>query len=146
MNAINFENAHHPKWSPIATSMTRDYFYWMNGEIHKTCHFSIQDIVGMSLDQYIETATNIICPQDQPEAKFYLLIIDNQAVAMGGIRSLKCGDAEIVRIYARPEHRGKGYGNMMMQKLIHDARLAGFNKVKLDTGIFMKSAQKYIQR
>lgn len=141
MNNLKFVNAHSPEWSEIAMSMTRDYFHWMNGEIEKTCSFSISDVVGMPLDQYITTAANEICPKDPSAAKYYLLVDDGTAVAMGGWRTLPSGDAEVVRIYTKPEYRGRGMGSMTMQRLIEDVRQAGFKKLKLDTGIFMKDAQ-----
>ncbi len=142
MTNIQFANAHDPKWSPYAATMTRDYFYWMNDQIQETCRFSISDVVGMPLETYIVTAANLICPKDQIEAKFYLLVRDSIAVAMGGLRQLPGGDAEVVRIYTKPEHRGHGYGKTMLQRLISDARVSGFKKLKLDTGIFMRDAQK----
>ncbi len=145
MKNIEFTNAHDPHWSSSASAMTRDYFYWMNDQIEKTCMFSISDVVGMPLDSYVTTAANYICPQDQAEAKFYLLVQDKNPVAMGGLRQLPCGDAEVVRIYTKPEHRGHGYGRMMLQRLISDARTSGFKKLNLDTGIFMKDAQKMYQ-
>lgn len=141
MNSLKFVNAHSLDWKKSATEMTHEYFYWMNEQIQKVCHFSISDIVGMPLETYITTAADFICPNDQVDAKFYLLIKDNIAVAMGGLRKLPNGDAEIVRIYSKPEHRGQGFGKTVLEKLISDAREGGFIKLKLDTGIFMKQAQ-----
>jgi GNAT superfamily N-acetyltransferase len=140
MNHSKFVNAHSTEWRSYASKMTRDYFYWMNDQIKMVCDFTISDIVGMPLDEYIKAAASVINPQNQIHAKFYLLIQDNHAVAMGGLRQLPTGDAEIVRIYTKPENRGQGLGKAMLEKLISDARHSGFFKVKLDTGIFMKQA------
>jgi len=141
MKNTHFVNAHSPEWRPSAESMTRDYFYWMNDQIQLACKFSISDIVGMPLESYITNAADSICPQDQLHAKFYLLVKDDFAVAMGGLRQLPSGDMEVVRIYTKPEHRGQGYGKKLLARLISDARHSGFANIKLDTGVFMKQAQ-----
>jgi len=141
MTTLKFVDAHRPEWSETAFSMTQEYFYWMNDQIQSTCGFSISEVVGMPLDQYIVSAADSICPKDQPHAKFYLLVAEETPVSMGGFRLLPCGDAEVVRIYTKPNHRGRGYGKMMLKRLIADTRLREFKTLKLDTGVFMKDAQ-----
>lgn len=140
MNLIKFVDAHSPEWSEAALQMTRDYFLWMNAEIEKACRFSISDVVGMPLEDYITSASKYICPKEHPNAKYYLLVAGQNPVAMGGLRALPSGHAEIVRIYTKPEFRGRGLAAMTLKRLIADAREGQFEKVKLDTGVFMKSA------
>ncbi len=142
LEKIKFVDAHDSVWANIAFSMTRDYFVWMNDEIEKTCSLSISDLVGIPLEQYIKIAANDVCPKDQPHAKYYLLVDGNRAMAMGGLRVLPNGDAEVVRIYTKPEYRGRGIGRMIIKRLISDAHQSGFKKLKLDTGVFMKEAQQ----
>ena len=141
MSTLEFVNAHADEWSETALNLTRDYFDWMDKEIQKTCSFSISDVVGLPLDQYIITAAKEVCPVDQSDAKYYLLVDGKCAVAMGGLRVLPGGDAEVVRIYTKPEHRGRGIARMMLRRLISDATQSGFKTLKLDTGVFMKDAQ-----
>ena len=128
-------------WSQSASAMTQEYFYWMNDQIESTCGFSISNVVGMPLDQYIISAADSICPKDQPHAKFYLLVAGETPVGMGGFRQLPSGNAEVVRIYTKPSHRGRGYGKMMLKRLIADVRMGEFKTLNLDTGVFMKDAQ-----
>ena len=61
---------------------------------------------------------------------------------MGGLRTLPDGAAEIVRIYTRPTYRGRGCGALMVRHLIEEAKRAGHSVIRLDTGVFMRSAQK----
>ena len=61
---------------------------------------------------------------------------------MGGLRTLPDGVPEIVRIYTRPQHRGKGLGARMVSQLVAEAEQRGNAVVRLDTGVFMLSAQK----
>ncbi|MEY3673132.1 MAG: hypothetical protein RI904_2789 [Pseudomonadota bacterium] len=139
--ALHLVDAHDPDWTHTAMSMTRNYFLWMNDQLQHTCDFSISDIVGMPLDDYIASASNDICPKDSRCARFYLLVQGITPVSMGGWRILPSGDVEIVRVYTRPEHRGHGYGRLMLKNLIAECHQRGFRKIKLDTGCFMKEAQ-----
>lgn len=141
MTSLKFVNAHHQEWKICASELTNEYFYWMNDQIEMTCHFSISDIVGMPLEAYITATADLICPHDQIHAKFYLLVKNETPVAMGGLRQLPNGDAEIVRVYTKPEFRGMGLGKAVLERLISDARKSGFGKLKLDTAVFMKQAQ-----
>jgi ribosomal protein S18 acetylase RimI-like enzyme len=121
--------------------MTEDYFFWMDAQIQKTCNFSIEEITGMSIHSYIASAMKFISPKDQEKAIFHLLVKDGVPVAMGGLRQIPNGHAEIVRIYTKPECRGQGYGSMMIEMLIVESKRLGFKMLNLDTGIFMKDAQ-----
>ncbi|MCD8505534.1 MAG: GNAT family N-acetyltransferase [Burkholderiaceae bacterium] len=140
MNNIRFADGHSPEWSLAALEMTRDYFLWMNAEIERVCRFSISDVVGMPLHEYIASTGTGICPRDQTGARYYLVVDGEQALGMGGLRTLPNGDAELVRIYTKPEFRGRGIASMTIKQLIADARQSQFEKLKLDTGVFMKAA------
>ena len=132
MSSLEFVNAHAGEWSESALNLTRDYFDWMDKEIQKTCSFSISDVVGMPLDQYITTAAKEVCPTNQSDAKYYLLVDGKCAVAMGGLRILPGGDSEVVRIYTKPEYRGRGIAKMMLRRLISDATQRGFKTLKIN--------------
>ena len=140
MTQLLFVDAHAPEWSDKARALTVEYFQWMNQQIVQTCHFSIEDIVGMPLLNYVDTACDTICPKDPTRSRFYLLVVGADALAMGGIRSLPDGSAEIVRVFTHPLSRGRGYGAAILSRLITDAKQLGYQTLKLDTGNFMNSA------
>lgn len=137
---LEFVDAHAKDWSAKTHALTMAYFEWMNEQIVEQCQFSIEDIVGMPLVSYVGSVYESICPARADQGRFYLLVSDKEAVAMGGIRRLPDGCAEIVRVYTNPAHRGKGYGAMVLDKLIYDATVWDCQKIKLDTGNFMTSA------
>lgn len=123
--------------------MSKEYFEWMNVEITKCCKFSIPEIVGMSLDAYVHYTTDIGC-QIGPDAGGIYVQRDatGEIMAMGGLRRLPDGAAEIVRIFTRPKFRGKGLGSQSVSHLVSQARSLGYDRVRLDTAVFMRSAQK----
>lgn len=119
------------------------YFKWMNDEIVACCKFSIPDIVGMSLETYVFHTTEIGRRIGSAEGGVYVRRDDaGQIMAMGGIRRLPDGAAEIVRIFTRPQFRGRGLGAQSVDHLIGEARRLGYGMIRLDTGVFMRSAQK----
>lgn len=141
------DNAHFCVADPIDQrdmifALTREYFEWMNAEIVRACSFSISDVVGMPLDEYVVTTMKSLSSVDPREGVFYLLMTGSAAIAMGGLRRLPDGAAEIVRIYTRPAFRGLGYGKDMMDHLIGRACELGYATVRLDTAQFMHSAQR----
>jgi GNAT superfamily N-acetyltransferase len=141
MISCRFVDAHSAEWSASATAMTQEYFIWLDQQMKAVCHFSIEDIVGMPLDKYVHHSMNKIVPKGVNKSLFHLLVQNDQAVAMGGLRQLPGGHGEVVRIYTKPASRGKGYAKAVLERLIDDAENYNFPALNLDTGIFMKEAQ-----
>lgn len=142
---LSFSRADLEKPEDLAafTALSLDYFNWMNGEISRCCGFTIPDIVKMELDSYVLHTVNIgrgLKPEDG--GVYFMRNADGKAAAMGGLRRLPDGAAEIVRIYTRPEWRGNGLGRRMVQALAGEARRLGYSVLRLDTAVFMTSAQK----
>ncbi|HWJ73784.1 MAG TPA: GNAT family N-acetyltransferase [Kaistia sp.] len=124
-------------------AITQDYFDWMNGEIIRFCALSIPEIVGMSLEAYVLHTTEIACRIAPEDGGIYAHRDgEGRIAAMGGLRRLPDGAAEIVRIFTRPDCRGRGLGSRSVDHLVGEARLLGYKILRLDTAVFMKSAQK----
>lgn len=120
-----------------------EYFDWMNVEIIQCCKFSIPEIVGMSLDAYVQYTTEIGCQIGPDEGGVYVQRDSTgEIMAMGGLRRLPDGAAEIVRIFTRPQFRGKGLGRQSVAHLVGQARRLGYDMIRLDTAVFMRSAQQ----
>ena len=136
---VDLDNAH---YRALILEMTREYFYWISGEIHSTIGLTINEILGMDYEVYLTGMLKTFCAGRPPDNIFYLAECDGEAAGMGGLRCLEDGAAEIVRIYTRPAFRGRGIGTFMVSRLVEDARRIGYHSVRLDTGPFMISAQR----
>lgn len=68
-----------------------------------------------------------------PEGRLYLATIDDEPAACIALRKLENGVCEMKRLYLRENARGKGLGNLLIEKLIEKARGIGYKKMRLDT-------------
>ncbi len=69
-----------------------------------------------------------------------LILEDGQAVACGGYKENAPGTAEIKRVFARPESRGRGFGKAIMDALEARARAQGYARLILETGRMLDAA------
>jgi ribosomal protein S18 acetylase RimI-like enzyme len=71
-----------------------------------------------------------------------LLAINRESVAgVVALRALNAADCEMKRLYVRPAGRGLGVARFLATKLIDEARLAGYQRMLLDTLPAMAQAQ-----
>lgn len=71
---------------------------------------------------------------------------DDQLLGMAGWRELRPGVGELKRFYVRPQARGQGLADQLLDFLITDMRQAGIRTVCLDSAPFMLSAHAFYQR
>ena len=72
-----------------------------------------------------------------------LLLIKNkkgQFIGCAGIRKLQDRTAELKRMYIDQEGRGLGLGSCLLKRSLELAKLLGYQRLRLDTLPFMKSA------
>lgn len=67
---------------------------------------------------------------------------DGNVLAMGGLKLLEEGKAEIKRLRVHPSHQKKGYGQQLLTQLEDKARELGINHLILDTLSNQLGAQK----
>ena len=87
-----------------------------------------------------------VCGDPPPKGIFYLVKVDDTLAGMGGLRFLRPGVAEIKRIYFRPEFRGRKLGELMLIRLLADAKAFGYRSVCLDTALFMRAAHRLYEK
>jgi GNAT superfamily N-acetyltransferase len=81
-----------------------------------------------------------------PTGQLLLAMVDDDVAGCGAFRPLADVDypnaCEMKRLYVRPAYRRFGLGRLMAQRLLDDARRAGYSYMLLDTLDDMESARE----
>lgn len=115
-----------------------EYMSWVFAEIELLFGVS----VGMTAREYVPTVIDKVCGDPPPRGAFYLVTVGHALAGMGGLRSLGSDVVEIKRIYFRPEFRGMKLGDLLLKRLLSDAKTFRYQKAFVDTALFMKSAHR----
>ena len=76
----------------------------------------------------------------EPPQSLYLAEVDGQPAGTCGLKQIGADVAEIKRMYVDPKLRGHGAGRALLQRVIDDARAAGYRGLQLETAVWMVEA------
>ncbi len=71
---------------------------------------------------------------------YLAVVLNERAVACGGVQALDSGTGEIKRMYVRPAFRGRGIGRQLLVALEELAFQQGHHTVCLETGSYLPAA------
>lgn len=77
---------------------------------------------------------------------FFVLREDGEAAGCGGVKLVGDEYSELMRVFVRPQYRGKGYGGMIVEHLEAYTRDHGIDIVRLGTGIRQPEAHAMYAR
>ncbi len=101
------------------------------------------DLSFQNIDTELESLPGDYAP---PHGQLLLALVDDEVAGCGAFRALPDADVgnacEMKRLYVRPAFRRFGLGRLMAQRLLDEARLAGYSTVLLDTLDDMESARE----
>lgn len=96
----------------------------------------------LEIQHYDAELENPLVKYGEPEGRLYIAYADGEPAGCGGLKPIP-GDpdsCELKRLYVRPVYRGGGIGKMLFEKIVREARSAGYTTMKLDTLPFLTTA------
>jgi GNAT superfamily N-acetyltransferase len=121
--------------------LTEEYLSWIAGEVRDRYGVDAEGAAEMTVREFAELMLKDLSSYVPPNGGFYVLTAASALAGMGACTKLHESVGTIRRMYIRPEHRGKGYGKMLMDQLLGVAKELGCTAVVLETGRFMLAAQ-----
>lgn len=122
-----------------------------DNEVVKELHFAGLDQLGAnaSLQEhspYNADLDNIESVYLENGGEFLVGIQDDEIVAIGAFRKLSPVRAEIKRIRVRRDCQGRGYGKIILERLLEMAVASGYREACLDTTVQNVAAQRLFEK
>jgi len=75
-----------------------------------------------------------------PKGRLYLLFCNGEAAGCIGLKPLDGDSCELKRLYLRPAFRGMHLSDLLVKRIINDAKEIGYKTILLDTLPFLTAA------
>jgi len=102
-----------------ARGIFREYSTWLN--------------VDLCFQNFERELAELPGEYSPPSGRLWLVFQGDVLAGSIAMRSLSGDICEMKRLYVRPEFRGQGLGRLLAERLIQEARLIGYRRMRLDT-------------
>lgn len=126
-SSLDFEAVDNLVATEAARELIGEYLRWIAQVAQENYDLSFD------VDAMVESDLNDRSKFYPPDGRFYVVRHAGSNVGVGCLKRLASGVAEIQRMYVRPDARGIGAGRRLAQRLIDDARLIGYQAVRLES-------------
>lgn len=85
----------------------------------------------LDIQNYSEEMEHLESKYGLPEGRLYLVYCDEELAGCIGLRKIDNQNCEMKRLYVRPKFRGRKIGNLLVEKIIDDAKKIGYSHMLL---------------
>ena len=104
--------------------------------------------VNLDFQNYAAEEQHLAEKYARPGGCLYVAYVDGEAAGCMAFHALPddAQSCELKRLYVRPRFRGLGLSRQLMERALHDAKAAGYQRAYLDTLVRLKSAVALYQK
>lgn len=114
-----------------------EYVAWIDSMLK--CKHGIS-LTADSINQLLDEIMNNWPLYSGHQGRFFFAYNDKSAVGMAGIKFVSRNVCELKRLYVSPNHRRIGLGRALVERLLFEARILGYSRIRLETLDFMEAA------
>ena len=96
--------------------------------------------IYLDIQHYEDEIRDLKAKYGQPEGRLYLALWEGEAAGCIALRKLDEQRCEMKRLYVRPAFRGHKIGDVLVDRILQDAKAIGYRHMLLDTLPFLESA------
>lgn len=119
----------------LIQNLLRDYLDWLSAELDAV------NIEVTEVDAMMTRTIGELPVYMPPTGRLLLAYLQDDPAGIVFLKKLRTAVCEIKRMYVPPEFRGRGVGRAMLDRVIEEARAAGYSQIFLDSASFMQQAQ-----
>lgn len=94
----------------------------------------------LELQNYSHETENLEEKYGLPYGRLYVALFDGSVAGCVALRKFDEGNCELKRLYVKPEYRGNKIGNILLEKILTEAKKIGYKHILLDTLPFLTTA------
>ncbi len=121
---------------PDVRTLFKEYLDWANSRLDQlySIKFDIEATFSadmLQLDKFMP-----------PKGRLLLCYTDNTLAGIACLHDSGMDIGEIKRMYVRPDFRRLGFGRALLNRLLDEASVIGYQRVRLDSARFMTDAHR----